>query len=68
MKNCNCIIVENHEYGGDNSMNFLDLKEFIKGDLKFLDGRRCLLTMYNYCPYCGKKIDWKKIKKLISNK
>ena len=29
----------------------------------YADGRKGHnLTKFNYCPYCGKKIDWKKIK------
>ena len=28
----------------------------------FLDRRKGLLTMFNYCPYCGEKINWKEIK------
>ena len=29
----------------------------------YADGRKGHnLTKFNYCPYCGKRIDWKKIK------
>jgi len=30
----------------------------------YLDRRRGLATHYNYCPYCGKKLDYRKIKKI----
>lgn len=30
---------------------------------EFLDWRCGLATMFNYCPDCGKKIDWEKIRK-----
>jgi hypothetical protein len=30
--------------------------------IDILDARRGLTTRLNYCPFCGKKIDWKKIK------
>ena len=34
---------------------------------EFLDRRKGYMTMFNYCPYCGEKIDWKANKKgLIS--
>jgi hypothetical protein len=28
---------------------------------QILDGRKGYLSRYKYCPYCGVKIDWKKI-------
>ncbi|HUU53242.1 MAG TPA: hypothetical protein VMW44_01210 [Candidatus Bathyarchaeia archaeon] len=41
-----------------------DTKEY-KSDIKpvdFLDRRRGYMTIFNYCPYCGEKINWKDIK------
>lgn len=32
--------------------------------LDYLDRRKGLATHYNYCPYCGKKLDYKKIKQI----
>ena len=32
---------------------------------EFLDRRKNYMTMFNYCPYCGEKIDWKEINKAI---
>ena len=29
---------------------------------EILDGRRGHTHTFNYCPFCGKKIDWNKIK------
>lgn len=33
----------------------------------FLDGRKGHMTMFKHCPYCGEKINWKKIKKEVSD-
>ena len=30
-----------------------------------LDGRRGYLSAYIYCPYCGEKINWNKIKESL---
>jgi len=69
MKNeCNCSICENNEYDGINRMNLQETKKYIKENKMFLDRRTGYLTRYNYCPFYGKKIDWKNIKKeLIKN-
>lgn len=32
---------------------------------QLIDGRKGYLMKFNYCPYCGTKIDWKKLKSLI---
>ena len=32
---------------------------------KYLDKRFCLADMFNYCPRCGEKINWKKIKQEV---
>ena len=32
----------------------------------FLDRRKGYITMFNHCPYCGDKIDWRSIKKHIA--
>lgn len=31
----------------------------------FIDKRRGLAKLFNFCPLCGKRIDWKNIRKLI---
>ncbi len=33
--------------------------------LDYLDKRYNMSKMFDYCPYCGEKIDWKTIKKLV---
>lgn len=40
-------------------------KKFFEWTLKdYADGRKSTnLNRFNYCPECGKKIDWKKIRK-----
>lgn len=52
-----------------NRMNSLRLcSKPLRSDYKpadFLDRRRCLMTMFNYCPYCSAKINWKKIRKSL---
>ena len=60
---CDCSICENHGYGGEARMTLKDTIEFTGGDKTFLDRRKNYLTFYNFCPFCGEKIDWKNIKK-----
>jgi hypothetical protein len=33
----------------------------------YLDRRKGLATHYNYCPYCGKKLDHRKIKQIAKD-
>jgi hypothetical protein len=33
--------------------------------IEFFDRRRGFMTMFNNCPYCGEKINWREIKKAI---
>lgn len=33
----------------------------------FVDRRRGMMTVFNNCPYCGEKIDWKAIKKELNS-
>ncbi len=33
--------------------------------LDYLDKRQSMSEMFNYCPFCGDKIDWKAIKKEV---
>ena len=35
---------------------------------EILDRRRCYAFLFDYCPTCGEKIDWVKIKKLKGKK
>ena len=62
---CECSICENHEYDMENRMTLKETKEYIRGDKTFLDKRKCVLTFYEFCPFCGEKINWKEIKKDI---
>lgn len=41
-------------------------KERVKSK-DYLDKRHNMSEMFNYCPYCGEKIDWKKIKLMLVN-
>lgn len=31
----------------------------------YIDRRSNYATLYNYCPYCGIKINWKKMRKML---
>ncbi len=31
----------------------------------YIDKRKSLSIMFNYCPKCGKKIDWRKLRKAL---
>jgi len=33
----------------------------------YLDRRKGLATHYDYCPYCGKKLDYRKIKQIAKD-
>lgn len=33
--------------------------------IDFLDRRRGRASMFNNCPYCGERIDWRKLKELV---
>lgn len=47
---------------GEHFMNGL-MKELKLND--YFDGRKNVnLNKFNYCPYCGNKINWKKLKNL----
>lgn len=59
---CECSICENHEYDMKNRMTLKEMIEFIGDRKEMLDSRHSFLTFYNYCPFCGKKINWKDIK------
>lgn len=65
---CDCSICENHEYDGENRMNIKQTIEYTRGDSQFFDRRKSYLTFYSFCPFCGQKINWKEIKKLIIKK
>lgn len=32
----------------------------------YIDGRRKLSMLFNYCPNCGEKINWAKLRKALS--
>lgn len=58
------------EQASKNSMrmnkDFPDLFEAIdKKD--YIDGRKGLITKFQYCPYCGEEINWKSIKEGLND-
>jgi len=34
----------------------------------YVDRRKGLATLFNYCPLCGKKIEWDTIRKMLKEK
>ena len=53
---------------GEAMANLTSNKKEYRSDRKpaeFLDRRRGYMTMFNNCPYCGEKINWREIKKAI---
>ena len=34
--------------------------------LNFLDRRKGYMRLFSYCPDCGEKVNWKKVKEVIS--
>jgi len=36
--------------------------------IEFLDRRRGYMRMFNFCPDCGEKIDWREIKKAVRSR
>lgn len=39
-------------------------KEFIEPE-HYIDRRRGYAELYNFCPYCGEKINWSAIRKMV---
>lgn len=53
--------IEVNEWCKRDGLDFLCSKEWPLKD--YCDKRKATdLTRFDYCPYCGKKIEWKKIK------
>ena len=44
-------------------LNILDHDKLTPKDI--IDSRRGYFNKFNYCPYCGEKIDWKIIKQKL---
>ena len=62
--NCDCEICRTNDYE-TRWLNLYELKIYINNNLKYLDRRHNYLTLYNFCPFCGQKINWKQIKKVF---
>lgn len=62
---CTILLIHSYDYIPATRLSTVkkDLEWHFKDTVKPLDRRKCLTTMYNYCPWCGEKIDWDKIKK-----
>lgn len=66
-------ILNNEAYGWNTyskTMNSLTKgnEKILKTDYTakdFLDRRKNMMTVFNNCPYCGEKINWREIKKAI---
>lgn len=48
-------------YGGDSKRYKTDHKP-----IDFVDRIKSHMTHFNYCPYCGEKIDWESIKRELA--
>jgi len=42
--------------------------EGLRNPSDYFDGRKGYMAMFKYCPDCGQKIDWAKIKKSLKEK
>ena len=77
IEKCECIIGIRYDYENTDIVTLADLKEHIETMKKlpsyfhkkpyeladYCDRRKSTdLIQFNYCPLCGKKIDWKAIK------
>ena len=51
----------------DNNLYLNDYREKTSGDKKFLDRRTGYSFLFNFCPLCGKKIDWHILRKDVDN-
>jgi len=59
-----CIVGLVYAFSGDKLVDVADVKDL---PARVLDRRRNMMHHFNYCPSCGKKINWKKIKELSSD-
>ena len=56
-----CVILKEHSYGHE---RLFTMEEAIKElDYDCFDNRKSYATHFYYCPYCGKKINWRRIRK-----
>ena len=71
MRNHECVIGIRYDYDNTDLVTLEDLKRHINYPFRntawslkdYCDKRKNTdLTRFDYCPYCGKKIEWKKIK------
>ena len=55
------VVIKVNEWCKSDGLDILCSKEWSLKD--YCDKRKATdLTRFDYCPYCGKKIEWKKIK------
>lgn len=78
-KKCDCWIGIIYEYGHDIELNISNYANLIKLYIEdstwswaekpspkdYLDRRKGWTNMFNYCPICGKKINWVKLRKAL---
>ena len=57
-----CTVMHIHDFGRD--AFWTQTIAIQDASPEYLDGRRGWSTMFNYCPYCGRKINWRMIRKL----
>jgi hypothetical protein len=66
--NCNCQIAECCSYEGSKTISisgFLESENYIQNAI--LEERNLAVSYvkYNYCPWCGSKINWKELENAI---
>jgi hypothetical protein len=71
MKKCDCWLgmFHSYEYNDEDNLELSKIRTQLSG-LRFepkdyLDRRKGLSTMFNFCPWCGLKINWRDIKKSV---
>ena len=64
-RECLCVIGLSHEYSdiAEPEMTISDLLSNGDYAVSLADFRNFSMHRFLFCPYCGKKIDWKDIKK-----
>ena len=43
------------------------VKKKLASPMDYLDRRKGYSTLFNYCPYCGTKINWRQLKNELKN-
>ena len=55
-----------NEYVSEKKLDSVELKWLGSEALEYIDKRRGFSKLFNYCPYCGGKINWKVLRKALT--